>query len=66
MPVLRIDYDSKVTSDELISDFSTYILEKSTEIFGMKRELFSVFVRAYGPQDYSTAQIEVECFAGAH
>ena len=66
MPVLRVDYDSKLTNDVVITEFCEMYLRRAMEVYGMSKDYFSVFVRPYSEFDFSVAQIEVECIAGEH
>lgn len=66
MPIIRIDYNPRLINKATIRSFSEYMLEESVRIFGMKKELYSMFVSEYGEMDFSTAQIEVEIYCGAH
>ena len=66
MPILRIDYNPKLVGRDTIAAFSEDILEKSMQIFDMKKDLFSVFVREFSEFDFSGACIELEVLCGAH
>lgn len=65
MPLIRIDYNDKLFTDEAYAEFMKYLLAESMRIFDTDADHISIFSSPYGPHDLTTAIAEIEYRAGA-
>ncbi len=64
MPLIRIDYNDRLFTQESYVDFTQYLLAESMRIFDTDADHISIFSSPYGPHDLTTAIAEIEYRAG--
>jgi len=60
MPLIKIDYDENILTQEQMENLVQGVLKQSMRIYDYGEDKISIFTAAYGTHHFSTAAAEIE------